>query len=163
MLREGRVQMLSQRCLDLMEFSSHAISPGLALELETTSPRASADEDEPQELEGFRPAEPTPAPSFVSVAPKLDQPRLHPVQLKPEMLKSRPHGIPELPRISLMLEAQYDIVRVTDDDDLAPCLGSTPSVGPEIEDVMQEHVCKQWLDHRSLDRTRGTDAPLPFV
>ena len=32
LLREGRVQMLSQRCLDLMEFSSHAISPGLALE-----------------------------------------------------------------------------------------------------------------------------------
>lgn len=134
------MHVLSQPDLDLMKFCSHAIPSGLALKLEAPSSRVSANEDEPQELEGFRPAEPAPTPSFIRVTPELDQPRLLPVQFKSEVLEPHSHGVPEQPRIDLLLEAQDDIIGIADDDHLASRLGTTPAVGPEVEDVMQEHV-----------------------
>ena len=46
---------------------------------------------------------------------------------------------------------------VPHDDHVAPGLAMLPSVGPEIEHVVQVHVRKKQRDHRSLPRARVTD------
>ena len=48
----------SQLLLDLREFCPHSVTPGLPLKQELTLARASADENEPEEFEGFRFSEP---------------------------------------------------------------------------------------------------------
>ena len=56
-----------------------------------------------------------------------------------------------------MLEADDEIVRISHDDHVARGLAMSPSVGPEIEHVVQVHIGKKRRDHRALPRARVTD------
>lgn len=64
---------LPQFELDLLKRGPHAVTPGFALELESSAPGLAADEDEPQESEGFKPAQPTLPTSSHRVAAELKQ------------------------------------------------------------------------------------------
>ena len=140
LLVEWSVHVRSQLILDRMQSCSHAISPRRALELERPTSRTTANEDETEKRERFGSVESSTLSPFGGIAPKLDQPRLLPVQFKLELLESRPHGIPETSGIRLVLEAEDDIIGVADDDASASSLSSAPSVGPEVEDIVQKHV-----------------------
>src|ERR1700733_8260261 len=64
---------LSQFLLDFLVFRPHAVASGLPVKQEVALERLAADEGEPQEVEGFRLAEPTPFASDRRMAAELDQ------------------------------------------------------------------------------------------
>jgi hypothetical protein len=75
---------------------------------------------------------------------KLQQASLVRMKRKRELLKPHTHRFPEAPRIGFALEANNDIIRVPQDNDVACGFPPSPSLSPEIEDVVQVHVREQW-------------------
>src|SRR5262245_57453527 len=67
------VHPLSQLLLNLREFCPHSVTPGFPFKQELTPARASADENEPEEFEGFRFSEPAPRSSNRRMAAELEQ------------------------------------------------------------------------------------------
>src|SRR5262245_16613419 len=67
------VHPLSQLLLDLLEFCSHSVAPGLPLKEELASTRRAADKAKSQEIEGFRFANPALGAPSRRVATELDQ------------------------------------------------------------------------------------------
>ena len=63
----------SQFLLDFLEFCPHAVASGFPMKQEVALERLAADEGEPQEVEGFRFAEPTALASDRRMAAELDQ------------------------------------------------------------------------------------------
>src|SRR5947208_8632508 len=61
---------------DHRELRSHAVPPGLPLDLEFARAALAADEGEAQEVEGLRLAEPTPLAAFCRKTSELDEPGL---------------------------------------------------------------------------------------
>src|ERR1700736_5587884 len=51
-----------------------------------------------------------------------------------------------------MLEAHDDVIGVTHDNDLTSGMALSPSVCPEVEDVMQVDIGQQWRGNRPLGR-----------
>src|ERR1700730_3842436 len=62
---------LSQFLLDFLELRPHAVASGLPMEQEVALERLATDEGEPQEVEGFRLAEPAPFASGCRMAGAL--------------------------------------------------------------------------------------------
>src|SRR4029077_1741739 len=56
-----------------------------------------------------------------------------------------------------MLEANDEIVGVPHADHVTRGLAMSPSVGPEIEHVVQVHIRKKRRDHRTFPSARVTD------
>jgi hypothetical protein len=79
---------LSQFLQDFLEFRPHAVASGLPVEQEVALERLAADEGEPQEVEGFRFAEPSPRATFRRKASELDQSGLLGMQLQAKLGKS---------------------------------------------------------------------------
>ena len=153
----------SQFHLDLLKLRSHAIAPRFALELERPAPRLAADEREPQEGEGLRFAKPSPLMSCRRMAAELQQSRLLPMKLKLELLEPHSHRVPEAPSIGFMLEARHDVIGIAHDDHVAGGFTPPPSLGPEIEDVVQVDVGEQRRCHCPLRSPLLTDAPVPAI
>src|SRR5262245_66155989 len=63
----------SQLLLNLREFCPHSVTPGFPSEPELTLARTSADENEPDEFEGFRFSEPAPRWFTGRIAAELQQ------------------------------------------------------------------------------------------
>ena len=78
------------------------------------------------------------------MAAKLQQSSLVRMKRKRELLKPHTHCFPEAPRIGFVLEADNDIIRKPQDNDVASSFIASPPLGPEIEDVVQVHVSEQW-------------------
>ena len=133
-----------QVTLDLLESRSHAVASGRAVKLEASPPRLPANEDEPQKLEGLRSTEPSTLAALGRIATKLQQSGLVPVKFETKLLEPLAHRIPEAPRISFVLEASDQIIGVAHDDHLALGLLPPPLLSPEIEDIVQVDVGKQW-------------------
>ena len=60
-----------------------------------------------------------------------------------ELLQPLAHRVPETPGVSLVLEANNNIVGISHDDHVARGLPPSPALGPEIEHVVQVDVGKQ--------------------
>src|SRR5262249_26868836 len=73
LVRGWLVHPLSQLLLDLLEFCSHSVAPGLPLKEELASTRRAADKAKSQEIEGFRFANPALGAPSRRVATELDQ------------------------------------------------------------------------------------------
>ena len=56
-----------------------------------------------------------------------------------------------------MLEAGHQIIGIAHDDHVAGGLVPSPALGPQVEDVVQVDVGKQWRRHRTLPRSPVTD------
>lgn len=83
---------------------------------------------------------------------KLDQPRL--ALMKHQAKAGQPHleGQEHFLRICLALEAHDEVVRIAHGHDATAGMTTTPLVGPEIEDVVQEDVGKERADACPLRR-----------
>ena len=55
---------------------------------------------------------------------------------KRELLKPQTHRVPEAPRVGFVLKAHNDIIRETQDNDVACCFPPSPPIGPEIKDIV---------------------------
>jgi hypothetical protein len=80
------------------------------------------------------------------MATKLDQARFLGMKLKPERPEASPHVCWKCSAISLMFEPCDQIVGVPDDNHVSMRVSVTPLLGPEIEDVVEIHVCQQRRD-----------------
>lgn len=136
--------------------------PRLPLEQEAASARCAADEAEPEEIEGFRFADPAPLAVGRSTAAKLDQAGLFRMKRQCELLQSRSHRIQEGTGVVLMFEADADVVGEAHDDHIARSVAPSPALGPEIEHKMKVDVGKERRDHRALARSLiiGRDDPV---
>src|SRR5271157_1993505 len=107
------VHPLPQLYLDLLEFGPHAVPPGFPLEQKRAPAAATADEGEPQEIEGFRFAKPALLSIHRSIAAELDQAGLVRMELQRKLLEPRSHCIEKTASIVFMLKAQHYVIGVT--------------------------------------------------
>src|SRR5712671_2379190 len=91
------------------------------------------------------------------MATKLDQAGLVRMERQRELLKPHTHCIEEATGVVLMLEAGHQIIGIAHDNHVADSLVPSPALGPQIEDIVQVDVGKQWRRHRTLPRSPVTD------
>ena len=72
------------------------------------------------------------------------------------------HRVKETACVAFTLEADDQIVRVTNDDHVALSLPPSPALGPKIEAVMQVDVGKERRNHRTLSRSPVIDRHDPI-
>ncbi len=82
--------------------------------------------------------------SFRRKAAKLDQAGLVRVERQRELLEPLAHIVPEAPGVSLVLEADDNVISIAHEDHVARGLVPSPALGPEVEHVMQVDVGEQW-------------------
>src|SRR5690242_4737598 len=122
----------------------------MPLDEEIASPRSAADEGEAQEGESLRLPEASPPAVLRRISTELDQSGLLQVETQRKLLKSRTHRVEEPTGVGLSLKADDDVIRKTEDDYIAGRLALSPTLRPEIKDIVQVDVGEQRRCHRSL-------------
>src|SRR5260221_13684820 len=130
----------SQFLFDGLQLCPHAVPPGLPFDLEFAPASFAADKGEAQEGEGLRFSEPAPLAVCRRQASKLDQPGLLRMSDSANSCKPLTHLVEEAPGVTLMLEADNEVVGVAHDDHVARSLTPSPALSPEVEDVVQVEV-----------------------
>src|ERR1017187_9919196 len=97
---------------------------------------------EAQEREGLRFSLASLSPVASGEPPELDQPCL--VRFQAELCQPFLKLSKEAFSICPVLKTQRKIVGVANDDDIALRHFPAPDISPQIEEVMQVHVCDQW-------------------
>ena len=130
--------------LDFLELRLHAVAPGLPLKLEGSPARFTADEGEAQKREGVRSTDTAFLAIDRRVAAELNHAGLDRVERQRECREPLAHRIEETTCVVLMLEAGHQIIGVAHDDHVATGLLPSPAFGPQIENVVQVDVAKEW-------------------
>src|SRR5215469_15414705 len=130
----------TQLLFDFLQLGPHAVTARVPLKLKLAAPRDAADEGKPEESEGLRFAKPASLAVARRIAPELNQTGLLRMKRQRELLESRTHRLLKGPGIGIVLEANYNVVGITHDNDIARGLTPSPAMGPEVEDVVQIHV-----------------------
>jgi hypothetical protein len=115
----------------------------LAQHREPTFSRLRAAVREAQKVEGFRFPVPAGAPILVSEATKFDEPRLVGMQRQSKSRETRAQFGEEACGFRPMLESRDEIVRETHDHDVAVRLRRSPSLDPQVEDIVQIEIGEQ--------------------
>src|SRR6056297_891748 len=99
---------------------------------------------EAEEVERFR----SPLSACPSVSRRIsadfDQTSFVLVQLPSELRKAIPEFFQASLGVALAFKADYKVIRVPNHDDFAGGSVLAPSLNPEVEDIIQGHVRKQW-------------------
>src|SRR6202048_3826447 len=106
--REWVVHAPPHLLADRLELRSHAVAPGLPFDQEATPARFTADEDEAEEVEGFRLAEPAPLAVLRRIASELDQPGLLRVKRQRKLRQPLAQCVQEALGVTLVLEADNE-------------------------------------------------------
>src|SRR5438132_5603086 len=137
--------VLSQRFLDLPKLGLHPLSLCLAPELEVGAVLlGAAVVCEPQEIERFRLSLAPVCSALGSVPAELDKAGFLRVQAERELGQAILEIVQETIRIMPVLEANDCIVGIPHDDHIARSVALAPLLDPEIVDIMEIHVRKQW-------------------
>src|SRR5215467_12367781 len=118
---------------------------------------------ESQEIERLRLSFSSLVPVDFGKPPELDPARFVRVQFQPELLQPFPKISQEAICVIQMLEPQYIIVGVPDDNSIASRAFLAPDVHPQVEHVMQIDVRKQRRSHRTLRSTHLRVLPFAFL
>jgi hypothetical protein len=94
-------------------------------------------------------------------ATELDQTGLLRVELERELRESFAKLVQAPIGFRLVLEADDEVIRIADDDDIATS-ALAPVVDPQIEDIVQIDVCQQWRDTPALGRPLLCTVHFPF-
>src|SRR6202521_1904242 len=116
----------SQFLFDGLQLCLHAVPPGLPFDLEFAPTSFAADKGEAQEGEGLRFTEPAPLAVFRREASKLDQPGLLQMNLQYKLLYPLTHLVEKATGVSIVLEANNEVVDVAHDDHIARSLTPSP-------------------------------------
>lgn len=136
-----------QVALQLPKLGPHPLPHGPPHQEKPPASCLPADVREAEEVEGLRPA--LQAAFFSPLRceqAKGDKPRLVGVQFQREAshsfakLHEKPRGV------RMILESNRKIVSVTHNDNVSPCIPLPPLLGPEIKDVVQVDIRKEWRD-----------------
>jgi ABC-type nitrate/sulfonate/bicarbonate transport system substrate-binding protein len=98
----------------------------------------------PQEIERLRLALAPLCPALGSVSAELKEAGLFRVQAERELCQAFLEIDQETLRILPVLESDDCVVGIPHDDHIAPCVAHAPLLDPEIVDVMEIHIRKQW-------------------
>src|SRR4051812_36188510 len=122
---------------------------------------------EPQKVEGLRAPVPGGRSALGGEPPERDQPGLALVDRQAELRQPLCQRSEELSPIRSVLTADHQVIRIPTHDDLPGCSMSPPLVYPEVDDIMEEDVRKNWADHSSnnlansdLPRSRAVAMPV---
>jgi hypothetical protein len=118
-LRDRIVHALTELLLYLFQLSCHTLGDRFALEFELPIPGFPADMRETQKTERLGLTFSSLLPVKFGKPPELDPARLIRMKLQSKLLQPLREVFPETVRICLVLEAQYDVVRVADDNHYA--------------------------------------------
>src|ERR1700682_6854600 len=99
---------------------------------------------QPQEIARLRLALAPLSPAFGSVSAELKEGGLFRVQAERELGQAVLEVAQDTLRILPVLESNDCIVGIPHDDHIAPCVARAPLLDPEIVDVMEVHIRKQW-------------------
>src|SRR6516164_1621563 len=83
-------------------------------------------------------------PRFLRLTAELNHAGLDRVERQRECREPFAHCIEETTCVALMLEAGHQIIGVAHDDHVATGLLPSPAFGPQIENVVQVDVAKEW-------------------
>src|ERR1700678_869903 len=140
----------AQHCFDLAQCRLHPLGLGCTPDDEIAFGVRRTVVREPQKREGRGFAFTTPLPVHLGEATEFNQSRL----LRMEFQRERRQPFLKLCQESLcivtVLETNHQIVSVADDNNFAAGYFLAPHLDPQIEDIMQIHICQQRRDHRSL-------------
>src|SRR5689334_12476010 len=103
---------LPQHFRDFPKLRSHAIASALPFNLEAAPARFTTYERHPQEIEGFRFAEPAPLAIGRSKATKLNQPGLVRMKRQRKLLQPLAHSVQKAPGVHLVLNSNDDIIGI---------------------------------------------------
>jgi hypothetical protein len=99
---------------------------------------------QPQEVERLRLALAPLCPALGSVSAELKEAGLFRVQVERELCQAFLEIDQETLRILPVLESNDCVVGIPHDDHIAPRVARAPLLDPEIVDVMEIHIRKQW-------------------
>src|SRR3954449_2732130 len=105
---------------------------------------------EPQKVEGLRASLPDGRSALGGEPPERDQPGLALVDRQAELRQPLCQRSEELSPLRSVLTADHQVIRIPTHNDLPGCSMSPPLVYPEVDDIMEEDVRKDWADPRSL-------------
>ena len=75
------------------------------------------------------------------IATKFQQSRLGGMQGQSELGKALLQVFPALPSLVFVLESNHEIVRISNDHNIASGMPVPPLVDPEIKHIVQAHIC----------------------
>ena len=134
------MSLAQQFLLNCLEFRAHAVASGFPLEEEPAPARFSADQREAKKGESLRSSQASPSAIDRRVAAELDQAGLFRMQRQRELPQPFAHFFPEATSVSLALKADDYVVSISHHDHIAPGLASSPTIRPEIKDVVKVDV-----------------------
>src|SRR3954468_839028 len=105
---------------------------------------------EPQKVEGLRAPLPGGRSALGGEPPERDQPGLALVDRQAELRQPLCQRSEELSPLRSVLTADHQVIRIPTHDDLSGCSVSPPLVYPEVDDIVEKDVRKDWADPRSL-------------
>jgi len=116
-----------------------------------------------EEVEGLWFPLATPLAPFACPAPKRNEARLVRVQFEVEPVESFPQGAHKLLGVVFVLEADNEIVTVSHDNDISPCVPAAPLGGPEVKDIVQGEVRQERTCATPLGRPFLLLSPVPIL
>src|ERR1700694_2256927 len=148
---------------NLTELASHTLRVRSSLDRKLATPGHAAIVRETEKGERLRSSQPLGLSISSSKAPELDQPRLVLMERQAEFANPLPKRHEHLPRITLILEFQYDVVGISDRNDFAGRSTPAPLLHPEVKHVMQEDITEDRADSRPLWRPCFRCFPAPTL
>jgi hypothetical protein len=139
-LRHRGVHEAVQPSFNLVQLRPHALGGGRTLDRKRPPPRLPALMREAQEGERFWLAQSTLGPAFSREATELQQTRLVRMQDQAELGETLPEFAEAAFGILTVLEPHDEIIRVPNDDDIAPCVVFSPVLSPEVEHVVEKYI-----------------------
>src|SRR6266545_2906714 len=163
LFRNGRVHASPQFGGHLLQLRMPLPPHRLAQYREPTRPRLAAAMREAEEVERLRFPIATASPIPVGTATELDEARLVGMQRQTEPREPLAQVREKADGFLPMFESDDEVVSKPDDDDVALRLPRSPSLGPEVEDVVEIDVGQQRTDTAALHRPHLTPHSLPLL
>ena len=142
LLRDGIVTPAFQLAFDLLEFGPQALGDRVAYQHESSLAGSTTDMREPEERDRFG----LTLSLFVAVQAgeptEPNQPGLLGMKFQLKLLHPLSQLCEEFPSICFLLESNDSIIRETDDDDITRGVVLAPVLGPQVEHIVQVHVCQ---------------------
>src|SRR4029077_21248110 len=147
----GRVQALPEFFLQSPQLSLPPLAHRLSQYREMPLPSFPAAMRKTQEVKRLRCAATTVSPILLRKAAKLDDTRFVGVQLKPEPRESFAQFRTKLLCFISMLEPRHEVIGKADEDYLPARLLLSPSLDPEVENIVEIDIRQQRADTPTLN------------
>jgi hypothetical protein len=124
----------------LFQFGTHALANALSFDEVLPCPSTATDVRKPEEVERLRLGRVALAAIGFGVTAKLDQSGLLAIDSQSKLSKSCLQIALERLCVSLELEANNEVIRISDHDRVTATVLGPPPMNPEVKHIVQKHV-----------------------